>query len=269
MSLKILIIPFLIIMSLILSIGYIKSDIVLLLDKLNELETRKAERDDVDKIQNLIVGMKNDLASESEKVDFLNGYFPDWSDQERAIDAMNYLASRTGMLLTRVDVKEVKTAPVEVEPVEVVNPLVPVQTLPDGTPVPQPKKFVPSKYVVTVNALGTYRSVRDYLTQISRSSRFVRVMKMDLKVPEAKSGSADDAPEPGTVDLLEVTFVGEFDYLPPVRIDNAMTYRHIFDSETGLKRSISKVGEIMAAMKADIPELVIPTDNGRENPFVK
>lgn len=270
MSLKLLIIPFLIIMSLILSIGYIKGDIVLLLDKMNELTLRKTERNDVDRIQNLIVNMKNELAAEDEKTAFLGDYLPDWSDQERAIDAMNYLASRTGMLLTSVDVEEIKEVPVEIEPEPAVASSLDSTgaSLEGAVLLPQPKKFVPAKYTVTVDAVGSYRSTRDYLTQITRSNRFVRLKTIGLGVPETKE-SQGGQPAPGTVDLLEANFVAEFDYLRPVQIDNAMTYRYIFDSDSSLKRSVSAVGEIMASLKAEIPKLVIPEDAGRENPFVK
>jgi hypothetical protein len=268
MSLKILIIPFLIIMSLILSIGFIKADIVVLLDKMNELEARKTERDEVDKIQNRIVSMKGELAAESEKVGLLGDYLPGFSDQERAIDAINYLASRTGLLLTSVDVTEVKSAIIAVEPEIVVDPLGLAPTLPDGTPIPQPKKFVPEKYVVTVNAIGTYPSAREYLTQISRSSRFVRVKAIDIKVFEI-GGAAEGVLASGASDLLELTVTGEFDYLRTVQIDNAMTYPYIFASETGLRKSVASVAEIMDALKADIPVLTLPADIGRENPFIK
>jgi len=103
MRLKVLIVPFFIVMILILSIGYIKPDFDTIQIKKAEKASKELKVTNIDTVTNNISSLNSALDTQLETEKFAYQYLPEVLDQEQVIDAFNFLANQSGLAITKMD----------------------------------------------------------------------------------------------------------------------------------------------------------------------
>lgn len=114
MSLKILFVPFSLILVLVLLIGYVKPDYDALLEKqvvvdaaqqqLNQMETRLGN---IQSISSDFASASSDaLGGKNADEVLVDSYVPESVDQERVVDTFNYLAGQSGISLSSVTIEK-------------------------------------------------------------------------------------------------------------------------------------------------------------------
>jgi Tfp pilus assembly protein PilO len=229
MRLKILLVPFFLVMSLILIIGYMKPDFDSIAVKKAAIVTQDGLQAQADTVAANVKSLNNSLDREQESENFMLRYLPMNMNQEQAIDAFNFLASQFGIITLSMDLK--KNADVTVEPI--INP--------DGTVVessPEAKTFLFSGEV-----LGSYSNIKAFFNQLSHIGRFQKVQVFSIE------RDAQSAQSKGSTDLRG-KFTVDYGYLPKARSVSALT-RSIFQRPefnfaevAELKDKITKIPEL-------------------------
>jgi len=257
-------IPFSILFVLVIAIGFIKPDITRLGEQqlayamaLSQNEARETLYANIEKLRIELGAKKND-------VDFVDNYFPETLDQERVIDAYNFLASQSGVAVALMSVKslspEERTERLGLRGIE--SEPVADTTLNGGVAVPSVPSYQirPETFVVTVSVRGTYETIRAFLDRVAHTDRTHRTRNFSLFTPVQDVANEED--EAAGVSVLTGTFDAEFDYAPIEKNINA-TSAPIF---TKGSFDLSSIEKVRAWVTSPAPLLVRPSA-GRPNPF--
>lgn len=268
MSLKILVVPALIIAILVIGIGYLKPDISLLFEKKAVFDQAVEQADQIDTVAKNIQSIKGQLSASAEDVDFLKRYLPDRSDTEREIDQLNYIASKSGVAVKDVQVIEMKKA-VPVAPVQSDTEAASSASVLFGSssgmgdviiPLSVKKTYTPGTYTITVKSVGSYEAIKSFVANVMQAHRFLRIVESSIDaVQPDTSGSAPKQQNP---DALESMLTVEFSVLPPVKADSALGDA-AFDSP---RLSLDTISDIRMHSEGDTPELP-KAETGKSNLF--
>ena len=262
MKIKVLVVPSLAILSLVLIIGFIKPDYDTLQEQRKILEEKKMEVANIDAVVKNINTLNNSLDSQKETEGFVTRYFPKMLDQGRVIDAMNFLASQSGLLIIGVEINEsVK----EMEDEDIVLEATPSPlALPNGSALPASVAPyvapVARSYAATVTAQGSYENIKTFLEKMNRLDRIHSVSLFSVGVND-KVLQASPTEEASSGELI-VTFEANFKYLIPQMVGSALSVP-VF-KEPALKFDVAKVTE--EAITGNVPDLNLG-ETGRANPF--
>ena len=106
MSIKILLFPFCIILSLVVIIGYIKPDVMSILETRKKIEKSQADlsrvASTIQNVQQMTLALNNHRESEK----FVMKYLPISLEEERVLDTFNYLAVQSGVVISDVAIDE-------------------------------------------------------------------------------------------------------------------------------------------------------------------
>lgn len=207
MSLKILVVPFSILLSLIIMIGFIKPDIEVVQEKKNLLTAKTTQSKDMGVLLDNISKLTTSLDEQSESVDLLDIYIPQAMDQERAIDMLNYLASQSGVSVSTVEMRDVK---IEL-PEEVITDQTGEEVMPAG-----PSKSQAKAFSASVKVTGEYASMKDFFHRLAHMNRFHKIQRFSLGV------MPDNEKEGVDIDALVGTFDAQFDYFPAYHLETAV-----------------------------------------------
>lgn len=249
MSLKILVVPFSILFSLIVVIGFIKPDMSVLQEKKNVLATKTTQLRDMamllENISTLSVSLDGQLDSES----MLGAYIPKTLDQERVIDMFNYLAAQTGVTVSVMAMQDVMLK-VEEEPI-----VDPAAIMSDSVVVVPPAKPQTKAFSASVKATGDYARVKDFFHRLAHMNRFHKIQSFSLGVTPVDQGDGD-------ANSLTGTFVSQFDYFPMSKVDTAV------NTPVFLKGSFdtAEFDALLAWTSYQVSPLKQPA-TGRANPF--
>lgn len=191
MRLKILIVPFSLIMILILSIGYIKPDFDTILAKKAEIIAQDELQVQADTVLQNISSLNSSLDKDLESEKFILNYLPFALNQEQTIDAFNYLASQFGLIVTDMDMKKSQEQPT-------------TTLAPDGTIV----EVAPTveTYVFTGGVFGSYENIKAFFNRLSHIGRYQDIQLFTIEKDPQTDANA------GSTDLKGV-FVAEYGYL--------------------------------------------------------
>mgnify|MGYP003403654076 CR=1 FL=1 len=253
MRLKILVIPFSILISLILVIGYIKPDITEIQEKKVVLEGKIAQTNNVSTLISRVESLSTDLASRSDDQRFVEAYLPQEMDQERVIDMFNFLAGQSGVLVSIMSMKEIQPKVVVEETLQVVAGT-PVIT--DGSPVavPQVKPKVKA-YSALVEVRGEYLNIRDFFNRLSHMNRFGKMEAFSMAINDTKL-------EGETPNLIKGVFQAEFNYFPMQKVGTALNIPVVS------KGAFSD--DELSTLRRWVESIVSPLEDpvtGRPNPF--
>lgn len=214
MKLKILILPFFLVMILILSIGYIKPDFDVIFGKKAEIDTRNASLKDMDSVLNNISTLNNSLDSNAESEQFMLNYLPYAMNQDQTIDAFGFLASQSGLVVSDMDLKKID---------EVANTTIAL----DGSIIDDTATSKAKTFQLTGSVLGTYESIKAFYDRLAHISRFQNIQSFSI---EKKIDTASPQ-DKGTVSDLKGTFVVAYGYLPKKSVLSALTIPIFLQSE--------------------------------------
>ncbi len=264
MSLKILVVPFLIVMMLVLGIGYIQPDWQLIQEKKSILAIKEKQTADMQTIIGNIETLYNSLASQKESEQFVKRYIPESKDQGRVIDAINFSASQSGLLVESMKVEEPQKSAYVEEPI-VSADMVGVSgtsALGGSDPnaamqsIPAYQAPLPRAYTIEVSTRGTYENIKAFLDRVARMDRFQEFQSFGVMADEQSATEGDPAA------MLIGTVRVKFGYLLMQPVESALNIP-VFQQS---KLDFSTVGRALNRATNSIPVLEKP-ESGRPNPF--
>lgn len=246
MSLKIILLPFSIILTLILGIGYIKPDIGTYQEKQAILQTKKAQVASLDTLVAHVESLETTLAASGESEKLVDTFVPKTMDQERVIDTFNYLASQSGVFVNIMAMSEGKRRSVSTE-ITVADPAAAALSAK-----PQVETFAAS-----VEVRGSYEGIKDFFNRLAHTNRFHVIKNFSLAVAKEGEGAAEEGDG-----ILTGVFESEFDYFPALTIESAL-HASVFGRGSFDDAALS---EIVAWTQYSVSPLQEPV-SGRPNPF--
>ncbi len=265
MSLKVLLVPSMIIGILIIAIGYIKPGVVTLLEKKAQFDQVVSQAEQLDTIVSNAASLKSQISAQAEDVNFLKGYLPGKSDVEIGIDQLNYLASKSGVAVKDMQVEEIEKVQVaQVEAAEGATSSADVLFAPaaatNALPVSVKKTYTPLSYTITIQTVGSYDTLKSFVANVMKSHRFIKVSEVSIALPTAAAGEETDQQPNG--DVLESELAVNFLVLPDVTVTTALG-DSTFDSA---KLNFSPLDGIRLNQDGAIPDLPA-VETGKANLF--
>lgn len=264
MSLKILIFPVIIVIALTLAIGYIKPDITTMLEKRAEIEKKTADLAKVDSIIQNIRRLHAEVDQRRESESFVLRYIPRSLEEERVLDAFNFLASQSGVIVTDADVKE--NEPMQKELPPVLHASMSFQALTDANQaaavvVPEVPKRTVESYRASVQVLGSYQSIKDFFARLNRTDRAHQMIRFGIQ-ERTDEGLTDEEKAAIPADFLEAVLEADFSHFRPLSIVSALEHP-LFQ---GSNFDFAVVDDLLAFVNSPLPALETG-QTGRANPF--
>ena len=264
MSLKILIFPLCIIMTLTLIIGYIKPDIGSILAMRDEIAKKNTDLGRIETLLANVHRLNAQIDGRHEGESFVLKYVPQTVDQEHMVDIFNFLASQSGVVISGVTAAE-NEPKARVEPV-VEHASVSFQALapkPIDTGAPAAPTQTIQSYTATVSATGTYDSIKDFLERIYRVDRMHELSNFAVFQREKDAAAAAQGTEPKIPDnFLKVTFEANFPHFALTRPQSPLDLP-VFQGDTF---DFSTVEDLVNLVTNPLPPLDTGT-TGKPNPF--
>lgn len=265
MSLKILFVPFLVIMMLVLGIGYIKPDLDVIQQKKALLIARESQVTNAQTIVSNAGALSNSISSRQESEQFVKRYIPNNKDQDRVIDVINFSATQAGLSIDMMKVEELEQqAPVE-EAVVTADTLGlgGAASLADGSTIgiveqiPPYTAPLPMMYTIEASVRGSYESIKAFMNHVAHADRLQESQLFSVARDEKL---ADEKSEPGA--MLVGTVKMKFPYLASQSVHSALNVP-IFQQQ---KFNFSVVEQAINKGNNVIPMLE-KSESGRPNPF--
>ncbi len=248
MRLKILVMPFSILISLIIMIGFVKPEIEVFQEKRVLLDTKKAQAQGMatllENIKTLTASLDNESASEQ----LMGKYLPEDLDQERVVDMFNYLATQSGVFVSSMDMKEVALSVAsDTSDGDI--------ALDPSMPVVVSSKPKIKAYVGSIEIKGDYAGIKTFLDRVNHMNRFHKILKFSISTQSTTS----ELESPG---VLIAKLESQFEYFPARQYNSALSLP-VF-SKKELK------GDDWMVFQNWVTNTVPPmlgSDSGRANPF--
>jgi len=259
MRLKILVPPLFIVSILILAIGYIKPD-------LGTMQTKKADiRAKEDAVANMgaiianIDALNSSLDTRQEFEKLAYRYLPNTQSQEQVIDAFNFLALQSGVVIVKMELKQSSNQ--KAAPASKTTTLGGDSTGSSAVPKSETSASVTAKtFVFTGSVIGSYENIKAFFDRLAHAERYQKVSFFSLEKSQEKTGSAQSSDK--NQNLLIGTFEAEFGYLSPEPITSALNMPLARKSEF----DFSNADRLLEQITSVIPTLE-KGQTGRPNPF--
>lgn len=263
MRLKVLILPFFIILILILGIGYIKPDFDSMQTKKAEIAANEVRMANIESVIANIGSLNGSLDTEREAEQLMYRYLPYTLDQEQMIDTFNFLANQSGLIVEKMELKQPTEAAPEAPLIDdpAAETLVAGGESPDvsgASAVPAPPVTVKT-FVLKGGVTGSYENIKAFFDKISRIERFQKVNFFSMEAAE-KTDSPDT--ENGPKGLVG-TFEASFGYLPSRSIASAIGLPVFLQS----KFDFSNIEKLSDQLTNPLPALQ-KGETGKPNPFL-
>lgn len=263
MSLKLLLVPASILISFAIMVAFIRPDIASMQEKKELYATKLVQTENMDTLLSNVDALSMSLEGNKEAERFIVEYLPKQRDEERVIDAFNFVGSQSGVAVTTIVLGEVETQ----EQVDDVADM----TLTDAsvagadatsvlpTPLVSGPKVESRSYSAQVSVIGRYDNIKDFMARVVHLNRMHKTRTLAIEKLEK---SEDVEGEQGETDILLGRFVAEFDYFDAQVNYNAL-YAPVFSQASFDMNAFDKVTSWVTEI---VPMLEKPT-TGRPNPF--
>lgn len=262
MRLKVLIVPFFVVMILVLSIGYIKPDIDTMVLKNEQIKVARDKAAKIDTVLANISALNASLDTQPEAEKFMYRYLPSTLSQEQAIDSFNFLANQSGVSIVSIGLKqEPEVAPIE----PLIDPATSIFVAGGSglesadAPVVAPSVVV-KKFILSGSVIGSYENIKLFFDRLGHTERFHDVRLFSLATTPAQVASSG-AEEQSSGNLTGV-FEAEYGYLPEKPVISASALPVFWQS----KLDVTKVGSLLGAATSTVPSLE-KGESGKPNPF--
>lgn len=245
MKLKILLAPFMIVMSVIILIWFAWPAFQELGKNQQELNTQKSELENILLKKNNIQKMKNSLDQNQEKENFISSYLPIKKNEEKIVNSVNFLAASSQVTLINVNFEKSKA--VEEKTAEIDASLSISDTNQPGVSAKKKIKY----YNCIINISGGYENIVSFINKLNKME-FLNKM-IDIQV---KSDVKDD------IQTISSEIVAEFGFLSPVSLGNDFS-DPIFSVQNLNFESVDKIQKSMVEKAPNLEEGA----KGRSNPF--
>lgn len=262
MSLKLLMIPFSILMVFILMIFYVKPDIDVLQEKQLTYTTKLDQAKNVDTLLSNINALKSALDNQGETERFVENYFPKAMDEGRVIDALNYLATQSGVAVVLMNLKEVAMTDAAGNQVSAVPAGVPVDAsaaAAETASAPHPKM---KAFSARVSVKGRYENIKDFFGRVAHMNRIHKTWNFSLTADDAPVAT-DPVKAAEEAGVLTGYFEAAFEYFDVVGSQNAQNIP-VFEKGTF---DMAPYTTTLSWVTNLVPALEKPSA-GRPNPFL-
>lgn len=265
MSLKILLFPFCIILSLILVIGYIKPNVTDILAKRDAIGVKQSDLARVDTTIQNVKRMTAEMNDRSEGEKFVLKYLPLTLEEERVLDTFNYFAIRSGVVIIEVNAEE--NEPVEAPIPEDLHASMSFQALASvqadaQVPPPIPQTRTLQSYAGSVVVMGTYSNIKDFFQRLGQSDRFRNTKEFLIEKPSEDDIKKDTGESVYPADFLRGSYSADFVYFPVRQmgsaLDMALFQKERFDFSV-VDDLVNYVSNPLLPLEADA--------SARDNPF--
>ncbi len=259
MRLKVLIVPFLVIMILVLGIGYIKPDLEAMQMKKDDIVAKNALVANIDTILASIGSLNGSLDAGQESEKFVYRYLPDTLNQDQVIDAFNFLATQLGLVITEMAMKQ----PPEIVREEALlnqseSPFVSGSMAGDSKAPAAASSAGIKTFILTGSVTGSYESIKAFFDQLARIERFQKIRSFAIKTVD-QTASPDGATNATD---LKGTFEAEYGYMPRKSVVSVLNMP-VFLLSTF---DFSAVSKVLDRITNAIPVLE-KGQTGKPNPF--
>jgi hypothetical protein len=281
MSLKILFVPLSLISVLVLLIGYMKPDYDDFILRQATYESSRQQFDQMNTRLGNITSVVNEfsaqfsdaLGGKNEEEALVDQYVPESIDQDRVVDAINYLATQSGVLISSIAIEKpaVKTVAAQSEQVASSQAILlnGAGSAVAGSPTDTMASFQavypdPNMYQATINMSGDYAAFSRFFDAVYRMNRENEVKVFSLKKSPEKKDDAGNAAKNLT---LEGSLVVSFMFYPGLSNDSIKNVEalKVFNAA---KLDTKIFDSLKAKMgTGDLPELTVGDVPARENPF--
>jgi len=259
MRLKILIPPLFIVSILILAIGYIKPDFEVMQMKKADIRAKEEAVANMGTIIANVDALNSSLDTRQEFEKLAYRYLPNTQSQEQVIDAFNFLATQSGVVIVKMDLKQSsnqKGAPAG-QTTTLGGGSMEVSAV-SGSEAPAP--VAAKTFIFTGSVIGSYENIKAFFDRLAHAERYQKVSFFSLEKSQEKAGSAQ--PLDKNQNLLVGTFEAEFGYLPPEPIASALNMPIARNAEF----DFSNANRLLEQMTSAIPTFE-KGQTGRPNPF--
>ncbi|MEP7162866.1 MAG: hypothetical protein ABI747_03830 [Candidatus Moraniibacteriota bacterium] len=262
MSLKILIFPIFIILSLTLAIGYIKPDIETVLVKKEQIAKREEDLAKVDAVIRNVSLLNAQIEGRASSETFVLKYLPKSLEEERVLDAFNFLAGQTGVIIKSASAKE--NAPQEKARAQVERASLSFQALsqvqgPEGESAVEVSTRIVHSYAAMATVIGSYQGLKDFFERLSRADRIHEIKTFSIREPERDPKNGE---ETLPADFLEGKFEADFIHYPTTQVSTALG-QPMFESG---KFDFAGADALLDFVTSPLSSLEVQL-NGRPNPF--
>ncbi|MFZ1720847.1 MAG: hypothetical protein WAU28_05920 [Candidatus Moraniibacteriota bacterium] len=282
MSLKVLFIPFSLILVLVLSIGYIKPDYDAFLVKGMSVDAAQQQLNQMEQRLGNIKAISGDFASASTEAlggknadeVLVDQYVPEVVDQERVVDAFNYLAGQSGILVSSITLEKPPVTAIAPKEEAMSSQAILIGgagTANAGVPLDQMITLKatypePKVYQATVALSTDYASFLDLFSRIYHMNRENEVKSFSLK---KDAETKDDKGNPLPSDTLSGSLVVSFMYYPGLSTTSMQNIEAlpIFNTAKLDTKAIDAIR--MKTVSEVLPPLTVSSFSARENPFVQ
>lgn len=245
MRLKVLIPPFFIVMTLILLIGYMKPDLDVLQAKKADILAKEDMVRNMDSVIANADALNNSLDAQQNLENFSYRYLPSTQNQEQVIDAFNFLATQSGMIITKMELKQPirSSGTVSMEG-------------DGGSPDAAATALlsVAKTFIFSGSVTGSYENIKAFFNRLAHTERFQKVNFFSIVT--------DSGTDPLDTNRLIGTFEAEFGYLPPVPRVSALSVPIFRNSEF----DFSNVKKLLEQTTSVVPTLE-KGQTGKPSPF--
>ena len=261
MRLKLFFTPFAFFVAIIVIIWYIWPTAQQIMAKNDEIKKNNESLNSILDKKNNVEILRGVLDGAKEKENFVLNYLPYSRNDERVVDAINYIATDSGSSLIKLSVEEkASLAPMPTADAGLsAAPLLADGTVDPNAPVTIPK---PSANFFTVKAdiSGKYENIKMFVEQAYIMNIFNKVTA--LAISKELSSSTDQSGADSGILLANVEF--EFGYLPQIHEENGSS------SEVFAKKDFdfSSYDKIVKSITKTIPALD-EGQKGKSNPFIQ
>lgn len=174
MGLKLLVFPLSVLIAFILGIWKAYPEIQRIMTLQTEIETQKQALETVNNKVKNAQSLDGDLSAHADLERVVLEYLPTGQDDERMLDALNFLASQSGVVVSGA---EFKSESKNNEPA--VNQATATEAV--ATDPNAPKSIPFRKVDVSVSVMGSYEGIRAFLEKISHTNHFHQFVRVDIK----------------------------------------------------------------------------------------
>jgi hypothetical protein len=259
MRFKIFLLPFFIVAALVLVIGYIKPDFDVVMTKREEITSKEAQVANMKAVLENINSLNNSLDTEQEAEQFMYRYLPKSLNQEQVVDAFNFLALQSGLVITEMGLKLPQEKIIEEQLIDSsARSFVAGGKALDSSNASVPILPVKAKtFTLKGSVTGPYANIRDFFDRLAHIERF-----QDVRLFSIEASKKTEAGKASVSDNLIGTFEAEYGYLPPKPIASALNMPIFLQSNF----DFSNVNILLSKITSPVPVLEKGT-TGKPNPF--
>lgn len=267
MNVKMLFFPLSVMVTLFVSVLYIKPEIETAMSNYAVVSEKKLMVTDIDqKIEN-VHALESSLDANKEDEQAILRYLPSEQHEEYVLDGVNFLAMQSGLAVASIDIEKqalpdtgaaLAAGEANADSSVILAPNTDGSVLTQVAAAPVLKTFD-----VTLDVAGSYENIRDAIEKLSHMDRFQSFSSVSIShAGDTGQSSGDGASD--SANILSASFSIQFSYMPKVSVKGNVNSPLLSQKEF----DFGVVQKLKQYTSATVPSIDAGT-TGRSNPFLR